>query len=1013
MMLLYFQGLIQANPMTRFILSRPIGVLTITAVLIGLGIWLGGQLPVSILPDFSVPQQVVEFQLPDQDAYNIEADILQTVRPEFTQLAGLTDLESYAVNGRGTIQLQYQWGTDMKYAFLQLNEQIDRIRHLLPPGTDRPQVYRIGTSETPVMRLAIADSSQTLTALTHFSESSIKRRLEQIQGVARCQIQGGSKEVIQITPNASRMREAGITISDIESVISSANQRLGNARIKDGPYVFDLELSSTIRTKSDINNLFLTVGKDRLVPLGNFVTTSLTTRNTGSHSLWNGNEVLLLEIFRRPDANILETAKEIHTALDQLSAQYAAVQFVTIDDQSTFVQATVQNLQSSVAYGICFAIVLLFFFLGSFRAPFIMAICVPVSLCFTFLVFHLLGLTINLMTLAGLAIGVGILVDNGIIVVENIERLVRQSGALESSILNAVKEITLPLFAATCTTLCIFIPLIFAGELVGVFFYDQALAIGIALSCSLIVSLGLLPLLYKLFGSKTSHPKSSSVGNRILSNLNHRYHQLLGRIMSKPALGWGSMAILLLMGATAFSYLPTSVFPPYDTFVKELHIAWDSETSLVANKERTESLLSMLPVSAEQVLAQPGAVYRKEQQQPLGMNHVILRIESPNIHAVQASTNTILKQHFPGASWTWKEAQGILSGMIPIAQYPVNMFLSSSTESGMISLATIEALRKWLDKRQDISEYSLPFATTQKGYRLHLNSATIAKAGMQETELIQSLDQRLGQKMIGTIREYDRSTDIFITPETSGPISGFMANNLTGEQDIRMSQLVSWEAQTLYQCLYAGQEGVRQPLMIQPSGETTDLMQDLSTWARENQLLLNTGKEAAKSQQLLSRLSILLLMSVALLYLVMAAQFESFRLPLIVILTIPFGLAGSMIALWLPGTSLNLMSGIGMIVVTGIVVNDSILKVSTVHRLQKTGTRLDQAILEAGNTRFRPIILTSLTTILAVAPILFSGGLGYALQGPLCLAVIGGISMGTLASLFFIPLFTRLFSIKT
>lgn len=999
--------------MIRFILNRPIGILTITSVLIGLGIWLAGQLPVSILPDFSVPKQVVEFQIPDHDAYEIESDILNTIRPELAQLAGLVDIESYAVNGRGTVQLQYQWGTDMKYAFIQLNEQIDRIRHLLPQGVARPQVYRIGTSETPMIRLAVADSSQSLTALTNFSKSTIKRRLEQIPGVARCQVQGGREEVIQVAPNTARMREAGLTISDIELAISSANQQLGSARIKDGPYVFDLELSSTLKTESDINKLYVTIGKDRLVPLGSFVTSSLTTRNTGSHSLWNGEEVLLLEIFRRPDANMLETAEEVRGALSHLSQQFQAVQFVTIDDQSTFVQATVQNLQSSVAYGICFAIVLLFFFLGSFRAPFIMAICVPVSLCLTFLIFSLIGLSINLMTLAGLAIGVGILVDNGIIVVENIERLFRQSGSLQGSILEAVKEITLPLFAATCTTLCIFIPLIFAGELIGVFFYDQAMAIGIALSSSLIVSLALLPLLYKLFSSRTLQSAKSTLGSRILSSLNQRYHRLLKIVLETPAIGWGSMGILLLSGIIAFYQLPASVFPSYDTFVKELHIDWASETSLEANRAKTESLMAMLPVSRDKILAQPGTIHRKDQQQPLGMNHVILRIESEKISDIQPRINKILKSHFPEASWGWKEAEGVLSGMIPVEQYPVKLLLSSPTESGIIPLSKIAELRAWLSQKEEVEEFSLPFANIQKGYRLHLNSATVARVGIKEGEFIQTLDQQLGQKMVGTIRNFDKNTDIYISPEASGPLSSFMSNHLTGENHIRMSQLVSWEEQSRYQCLYAGQEGVRQPLLIKPSGNPEEIVNALAIWAQENQLLLNSGNEAKKSQQLMSRLAILLLISIALLYLVMAAQFESFRLPLIVILTIPFGMAGSLLALWLLGTSLNLMSGIGMVVVTGIVVNDSILKVSTVHRLQQAGKSLNQAILEAGNTRFRPIILTSLTTILAVTPILFSEGLGYALQGPLCLAVIGGIAMGTLASLFFIPLFTKQFSART
>ncbi len=988
--------------MLSTLLQRPIGVLTATCALVLTGFLLAPGIPLSILPEFSLPELVVEVPAPGQDAYELETHLLALMRGELSQLDGLQEVQSYAVGEKGTIRLRFSWGTEMSMAYLQVNERIDRMRHLFPVGLPRPRVLRLGAADIPMMQVAVSDSSQDLTSLGSFASTVLKRRLEQIDGLARCAVEGIREPFWRISPDPELLRAARLSVAEVQQAVQVANNRLGNARFRDGQSFFDLELSATLQSEEDLAQLPLRVG-NRSIQLGEVADIRLEAAPARSVTLLGGQEVILLELFRRQDANLLDVAEQVREAMAAQAELAPALSWTIVSDQSEFVSVTVSNLRQSVAYGMVFAMLLLFLFLGSFRAPLLMAISVPVSLAMTLLMFAWLGLTFNLMTLAGLAIGVGVLIDNGIIIIERIDQAFRQTRQLIPSILASVQEMFLPLLASALTTLVVFLPLVLGEGMAGVFFRDQAIAIALALGNSLLVALCLLPVLYRISaGREQTGPRPESrrgLGDWLLP----RYHALLLFFLRHRLLSWAAMLLILFAGTGAFLALPVSVFPEYQDETMELHLSWESEVGLEENRRRVQERLERWALPDRQELSFVGAVHRREALVPFGSHKAIIRLQSNDPDSLRRRLTADLDSLSAPVEWEWKKAPGLLSGWMPEDAYPLRFLLHSRSEEGLLPLAELQAFQEWLAGQSSVAEAILPDARTQAGYRLRLRGEAIARAGLEEQEVTEALATEFGQQSLGVLRSFGQQTPMQLVAGSEGSLEMRLRALRAGEEQVPVAQLVAGEWVQRYQALHAGPEGLRQSLWLRPQpGQEEALSDSLQAWTRAHGLTLSPDPHAGDADRLARQMGWLLLVSLALLFLVMVAQFENFRQPLLVMVTVPFGLAGSLLSLWAAGLGLNLMSGIGMVVVGGIVVNDAILKVDAANRLRREGVAPREAMVQAGLSRFRSIVLTSLTTMLAVAPILWTDGLAYALQGPLCLAILGGIASGTVASLFLV-----------
>ncbi len=994
--------------MIDFLIRRPIAVFATTFSLAAISLLVSWQIPLTVLPPFDIPRLVVEVDRPSQNAYELEEQVLKPLRAELLNLPELADIESFSLDGKGSIRLQYKWGTNMKYAYLQLNERIDQSIHLLPNELERPRVLRLDVSDIPFLQLSMSDSMQTPFELHDFAQNILKRRFEQVAGIAKCEVVGGEVQEVSLKPYLDRLAELNLSVKDLIQQVKDADYQLGSVRFKDGPYEYNLEINAAFYTPKDLQQLQILIGKDRLIPLSDLADIQYTARPSSSFVLRNGRAVILLNLYKQQDANMLQVAEAARTSLKELQAAHPSIDLAIAGDQSGFIRLSLSSLQQSLIYGACFAVLLLFAFLASLRAPFIMLCSVPLSLLISFLGFYALDLSFNLLTLAGLAIGVGVLIDNGIIVVENIERIRQQNPYLEQAIVQAIREISLPLLASTLTTLSIFAPLVFAGELLGHFFREQALAISLALGASLFVAMLFLPALYRAIHR---HQAANSLKEWPWQLwVQSRYHHLLEVLLRHKAVSSVVALLVLLILGSSWYRVKREVFPSYTSLSQSLEISWPTQSSMQEN-QRLSTALSDFLVSqpeVEAVLVLGGAIQQQTNARPQGLHQALCYIDLTH-EAEREKLNQQLAHWFNQyqihAQWQLQNAPNVFSQLLPQQNNALEIHIQDLQNNRPIQARHLEELKLWLSKRAEVKKVQLPYGKYNKGFALLLDQMALARYQIDRQEIIEALQSSLGRRQISQIQAFDRQIAIVLTSaQQQVKPEALLASTLVGEQQVALQHFVRLDTLSRYQMLYAGKTGLEQLLQIEIEQEyTADLITDLAAMLRDWGLNLTINNQQQVATQMAQRIGLLLVIASLLLYLIMSAQFESLRQPLIIILSLPFGWAGSLALLTLTGHSLNLMSGIGIVIVSGIVVNDSILKVDAANRLRKEYKR-EAAILQAGLIRFRPIVLTTLTTILAVLPIAFTEGLGRIIQLPLSIAIIGGLSMGTLASLFVIPL---------
>lgn len=996
--------------MIHYLIQRPIAVFATTFSLAAISLLVAWQIPLTVLPPFDIPHMVIEVDMPTRNAYELEEQVLKPLRAELLNLPELADINSFALDGKGSIRLQYKWGTNMKYAYLQLNERIDQSIHLLPDDVERPRVLRLDVSDIPFLQLSLLDNAQTAFERHDFAQNILKRRFEQVEGIAKCDITGGEVQEVVLRPYTSRLTELNLNVQDLITQVKNADYQLGSVRFKDGPYEYNLEINAAFYTPEDLQQLQILIGKDRLIPLSALAEITYAARPMSSFVLRNGVPVILLNLYKQQDANMLEVAEQARETLKQLEMAHPNVDLAIAGDQSGFIRLSLSSLQQSLMYGACFAVLLLFAFLASLRAPFIMLCSVPLSLLISFLGFYLLDLSFNLLTLAGLAIGVGVLIDNGIIVVENIERLRHKQLNMEQGIAQATREISLPLLASTLTTLSIFAPLTFAGEILGHFFREQALAISLALGSALLVAILFLPVLYRALHRQQTENSMKEWNWQI--RVRNGYHYLLGKVMSHQTIS-AILAVLFLIGmGSSFWWVKREVFPNYISLIQSLDVSWPVQSSLEENKRLSTELSNFLTNQAdvEHIVVEGGAIQQQSNERPQSLSqarfYVELRQEN-TINSVKQGIKNWFRQNQPRAQWNIQNAPNVFSQLLPEQNNSLDVYIQDLRNRRPISQQQLMSLKTWLQQQPHIEGVQLPYEGYTQGFSLVLDQIAMARYQIERAEVVESLQSSLGRRQISQIQAFDRQVNIVLTSgQTNVDPSILLSSSLVGKQQIPLRNFVRVDTVARYKMLYAGKTGIQQLVQIESKvGDSKKLLSDLKSWLEEAGLSMNIQDRRSADNELTQRMGLLLMIATLLLYLIMAAQFESLRQPLIIILTLPFGWAGSLAFLYLAGHSLNLMSGIGIVIVSGIVVNDSILKVDAGNRLrQENGLSKEAAILEAGLIRFRPIVLTTLTTILAVLPIVFSEGLGRIIQLPLSVAIIGGISAGTLASLFVIPL---------
>ncbi len=1004
--------------MVKFLIHRPIAVLLSVVGLVVFSILAFRNLPISLLPNIEVPAIAVKVNYPNTPPSIIENNILKPIRLELSSLDKLDGIESTASSETGIISLQFEYGTRMNLAYIEVNEKIDRLLSVLPRDMDRPLVARINTSDIPVIRIQVVpkDSADFL-SISELSEKVLKKRLEQLNGVSIVDINGLRKPFISIEPDMAQLSSLGLDERQLEQVLKGANQELGQLSIKDGHYRYFVRMANRLDDLEEIKSLPIVNSEGQAVSLEQVAKVAYKTEKLNGYHIYNSQEGLVITVHKQASAKMNELMPIIDEAINHFKTDYPEAEFDVTQNQSLLLNAGISNLQTSLLYGGAFAFLVLFLFMGNFKIPLIMGITLPISLILSFLLFYILDLSINIISLSGLALGLGMLIDNSIIVIDNITRKRKEGVNLIQACVQGVNEVMAPLISSVLTTLAVFVPLVFLNGLSGALFKDQALSVGIILGVSLLVAFIVLPLIYRLFfgRDKGSIKDNSYLFSLVLS---------LYKTIFKKAFRYKLLSLLLLLTFIPFGVwlakdMNTEGLPTIEKTETLVRINWNEPVDAEGNKDRIEAFLQSLPnylqveaeIGIQQFLLLGG--YSTVQQVELYINSAS---QDDKINT-ELWINEFFDSKYPNASLKIADAPNAFEQLFTSDDPAFSLKWKNLNQNEPLSKKDYHELLEELRFEKASFNEGKGFLF-EEAMSVVIDNQALATYGIPESELKTVLSQSIDNYLITDIRRFGEVTPLRMTRTNEDFRQKVNSAVISGRegQEYPISSFLKFEFTEDYKHITADRSGLYQSIEWDKieDGKIKELMTSTPKLAAQKGLAVDFDGTFFENKESLRQLIFILLISVALLYFILAAQFESLLQPLIVIFTLPLGVAGAIIVLQVSGNTLNVMSAIGVIVMLGIMVNDAILKIDTINRLRveyardKTGISasqiLEKAISRTGEIRLKPILMTSITTILALLPVAFSTGLGADLQRPLVYAVIGGLTIGTFTALYFVPL---------
>jgi len=1007
--------------LVKFLIYRPIAVLVSSLAMLIMGIIAAGLLPVSLMPDIDIPEVTVQISYPNTSARELENVVVKPLRNQLITLNRLSDIESETRDGSSVIRLKFNYGTRTDYAFLEVNEKIDRSMVSLPRDIKRPQVIKASATDIPVFYLNLTlknpvedgYSEARFLQVSEFAGEVIRKRIEQLPQVAMVDMTGRSFPEMQILPDQQKLQAMNLTLDQIEQALKVNNISIGNLLVREGQYQYHIRFASYLRTPEDVANIYLKVA-DRVIQLREIATVRIRPQDREGLYLSGQSPAIGLAIIKQADARMEELRMEMADLLAQFEQDYPDIQFEISQDQTQLLNVSISSLRQSLLIGGILAFLVMFFFLQDGRAPWLIGLTIPAALIVSLLIFYLIGLSINIISLSGLILGVGLMIDNSIIVIDNISQHLERGRPLDEACILGTNEVIRPLISSALTTSAVFVPLIFLSGISGALFYDQAMAITIGLGTSLLVSITLLPTTYRLFYRKSQpHKLSRNAQKRRLSNLTDRYERGIVRMFRYKWLALAGFLLLPALSAVLFQRLPLERLPQVEQKELLLTLDWNEPLNVDENRRRIYELLTALETTVLQSNSQIGQQQfalesRLQQQMDEATLYINLESEEARAHLEEELTSW-LADHYPSASYSFDSPPNIFDRLFGDDQATLIARISQQQTRQNPPIAEINTWVAAVNQDMNIQISPVP---SRKYIAVRLRTDRLVLYEVDHQVLYNTLKSAFQAYEVDVLRSQQRMIPVVLRDQPRILEEIIQETTVRNAQDqlVPVSALVSLVPQADYASLYAGKGGEYVPIDfdIDPRN-ASDFLQGLRDHIRQTGSLdVTFAGSIFENQQLLRELLWVLGISLLLLYFILAAQFESLLQPIIVLLEVPMDISGALVILWLFGSSVNLLSMIGMIVMSGIIINDSILKIDTINQLRNAGMPLEDAIREGGSRRLKPIIMTSLTTILAARPFLFPEGLGADLQKPLALALIGGMTLGTVVSLYFIPLAYRL-----
>ena len=1017
--------------MVKFLIHRPIAVLmTVLGILI-LGLYAFGLIPISLMPDIDIPEITIQVSPKNMSARQLEDVIIKPLRTNLMQISHLKDIRSEASNEQGIIYLSFTHGVNIDYSFIEVNEKIDRAMGSLPKNMVRPKVIKASAVDIPVFYLSITlkdnlktrkfkklsnsesfPISREFANLSRFTNQVIHKRIEQVDEVAMVDMSGLIFPEILIIPDYQKLYALDISLDELEKIIIKNDIEVGNLLIKDSQYQYNVRIGNSLKTIQEIENIYIHKN-NRLFQLKELAQVLQHPQKRSGLVLSEGKEAITMAIIKQSDARMEDLKLSLNNLITQMEKDYPNINFSITRDQTKLLDFAINNLTRSLFWGIVLAFSIMFIFLKNIKSPLLIGITIPASIVTCLFFFYIFNISINIISLSGLVLSIGLMIDNSIIVIDNITQYRQQNYSLNEACIAGTNEVLKPLLSSALTTCAVFLPLVFLSGIAGALFYDQAMAITIGLFVSLLISISLLPVLYRLIHLNDRSKKNIiTIFLEKTNTLNYSY--LYGRgfrwVMKKQKISWILLSLLLIATVGLFKILEKKQMPNLSTAEFLLKIDWNEPINIKENKRRVLELLNPARDYALNHTALVGKqqfLLNKETNTLASESVIYVKCKSTkDLVKTQNLFSDLIEEKYSNALYKYKKVDNIFNLIFLENQAPLVARLRNIENLGNEQNEHIKKILHQLE--QSLGGQKFEPIVWQDQINLIANQKKLLIYNISVNALFNALKRAFNEYEILSIIDNNNFVPIILGGVTKD-INKVLNETTVESSDgtiFNVKDFIEVERFQDIKTITGSSEGEFYPLeLFIPKNSLENTIKKVKSIVELNKMFdVNFSGSIFSNDKLVKEMMIVFLISLVLLYIILASQFESFVLPLIILLEIPIDLAGVFLFLKVFGMSINLMSMIGIVVMSGIIINDSILKIDTIIQLQKKGSPLMKALLVAGHRRFKPILMTSLTTILALLPLLFSSGIGAELQAPLAISLIGGMLLGTFVSLYFIPL---------
>ncbi len=1017
-----------------FSVRRPVFTTMATLIVILLGLVSLSRLPIDLMPDITYPTISIRTWYENAGPREIENLITRPIEQAVAAVPGVEEITGRSREGQSDVRVSFVWGTDLDAAANDLRDRLDRVVPSLPDDADRPMLRKYDLAATPILILGASsqlDPVQTVDLL----ENQVRYRIERLDGVAALEVWGGLDREIHVNLLPDRVKALGVPLDAIISRLEDSNLNLPAGVLESGMHEISIRTPGEFTSLEELGNTVVERRGDAVIRLRDVAEIRDSWQRVTSIARVNGKPGVRLSVSKQSGANTVQVAELVLAELAKVNQDIPQLSIIPVIDTSSYIKHAINNVMRSAGYGGAFAMLVLLFFLRNIRSTLIVAAAIPIAIIATFMLLYFGGLTLNLMTLGGLALGVGMLVDNAIVVLENIYRLRERGMDRAQAAIQGAGEMSGAIVASTLTTLFVFLPMLFIRSMAGIMFSQLAYVVGFSLLCSLVAALTVAPMLASKLMEKNPNlqdlrkkplKRLAAWAGQEIARLENEYRQLLAWALRRR---WAVVSLTLVVFGASLLLIPligVEMSPKADE--SEVRVYADLEIGaklslLDVTFRQIEAIVEReVPEAASAITMLGGSSWRRRGshsgQMRIGLVEQSKR--SRTSHEIAADLAKKLR-HIPGAKIRTRSRQGLfVLRMIQGQEAQLEVDVRGYDLDAADSLA--QQVMNVMESVQGVSNVELSRETGSPERMIRVDRVKAESMGVSVEDAARMLKTVLGGTRAGEYREAGDEYRIVVKVKDAEHLS---LNNLLD------MAVTADDGQAVVLRNLVAVDTAEGPVEIERKNQDRVITVEGDYAGRDLGSIIEELQEKLKDlpvaqgfsvaiagdwemqQKSFNELFTILILSLLLVYMVMACLYESLRDPFIVMFSVPLAVVGVSLMLFLTETTFNMQSYIGCIMLGGILVNNAILLVDQTNRLyREEGWEMHAAIEEAGQRRLRPILMTALTTMFGLLPLALGWGEGGETQAPMARAVIGGLASSTLITLIFVPVMYSLLASK-